>query len=209
MSIRAGRVRLPGTGALAHMSGLRNRERGTGLGFESAPFCPSIKMCDVIHVRPPTPHGCAFLTADLCAMRKKVAAIPAIDRAAFFERRKTVMSDATTHARDCRAWEASFQADLRSRRIPLIREKLLSLGWGDELKVLGSQLDRLPLVAEPIELTESAWVVLQPSLEEYLAEVREREEKNNDDELRAEEKMRLKLSKALERQKRQHRKSRR
>ncbi|KAF7350923.1 hypothetical protein MSAN_01654400 [Mycena sanguinolenta] len=143
------------------------------------PIClaefPSLKMRDVVHVRPPYPlaaHGCAFVTEELDAIRAALDVMDVGAKVVFISQRKAMMVDARVHARECRAWKARVQAEIRSRRIPLIRERLISLGWAKEVNFLHFRFDEHPLVAEPIELTNEVWDQIRPELEAYLAEQR-------------------------------------
>ncbi|KAJ6497440.1 hypothetical protein C8R45DRAFT_982902 [Mycena sanguinolenta] len=132
---------------------------------------PSVKIRDLVHVRPPTPLGCAFVTEELDAIKAELKTMDKRARALFIEQRKVMMVDARVHARQCRAWEAGVHAEIRSRRIPLIRQKLISLGWGKELEIC-FRFDRHPLVAEPVELTPAVWDQIRPELEAYMAQRR-------------------------------------
>ncbi|KAF7338848.1 F-box domain-containing protein [Mycena sanguinolenta] len=97
---------------------------------------PSVKIRDLVRVRSPIPHGCAFVTKELDAIRAELKTMDVRTKAVFIKQRKAMMVEVRLHADQCRAWVASeVHAKIRSKRIPLIREKLISLGWGNELEI--------------------------------------------------------------------------
>ncbi|KAJ6496040.1 hypothetical protein C8R45DRAFT_984805 [Mycena sanguinolenta] len=152
---------------------------------DQPPVCladdPSVRIRDLVDLRPPS-FGCAFVTENLDAIRAKLNNMEAGDRAAFISQRKAIMVDARVFARECRDWEAPMRAEIRSTRIPIIKERLTALGWDEVSKY--RWVDEHKLVTEPIELTEEVWNHIRPKLEAYLTERRHRARKESDEFLR-------------------------
>ncbi|KAJ7660563.1 hypothetical protein B0H17DRAFT_1337325 [Mycena rosella] len=148
----------------------------------------SIRMTNVIGTRPPW-VGCAYLTTELAKATTLLENLDASSRSQFVAERKATISAATIHARECRAWEAMVasqqaaeDAAIRVVREMLIRAKLFSLGWGDELVLMGpeSALSRHSLVTQPEVLTDKAWSVIAPKLESFMQKVRESARKESE-----------------------------
>ncbi|KAF7375427.1 hypothetical protein MSAN_00430500 [Mycena sanguinolenta] len=133
---------------------------------------PSVKIRDLVNVRPPT-FGCAFVTEELDAIRAKLDNMKVGDRAAFISQRKAMMVDVRVYAREYRDWEAPVHAEIRSARIPIIKERLTELGWDDEVNIF-SWINNHELVTEPIELTDEVWNRIRPELEAYMIDRRKR-----------------------------------
>ncbi|KAF8136806.1 hypothetical protein K438DRAFT_1786487 [Mycena galopus ATCC 62051] len=135
--------------------------------------------------------GCAFITANLLAVKTKINSMSIADTIVFLLERKAAMAIARVHARDCRTWESRRNAQIRARRISLIRQRLVYLEWGEEVQVLGSVLTvTLSSPSPPNSLTK-------PGLEAYMGEVRDQEAARKLEKLRL-EKERLKWSKKIE-----------
>ncbi|GLB35460.1 hypothetical protein LshimejAT787_0210250 [Lyophyllum shimeji] len=97
------------------------------------------------------------------------------------ERRQRIV-----HGRSCEKWieeqaakRASDLDAIRTRRYEAIRQKLIELGWEEELQAFGHGLNQLPCVRQAKDLTDRVWNnikdVIIDALETHKAERLERE----------------------------------
>ncbi|KAJ6492398.1 hypothetical protein C8R47DRAFT_428257 [Mycena vitilis] len=135
----------------------------------------SIKFRDVVRVRPPTPLGAAFLTSEVVSVKKLLERMSKTEQIVFLHQRKEAMVLARAHARDCREWEQKLEASIKAVRLSKISERLMSLGWADEVKIAGRCLDHHSLVKKAMELSDTEWDLIRPVLEDFMAEVRAEE----------------------------------
>ncbi|KAJ7183382.1 hypothetical protein C8R46DRAFT_1209540 [Mycena filopes] len=163
------------------------------------------RVRDVINTRPPgrlkfdessvelnsesLAFGFAYLRSDLEKMKALLLEIHDSGLDQFVGERKKVLSESRIEtllqfARECRAWEAKIveEKKLADARIRVVREaairaKLYSMGWGEQLAVMGpgSELSQHPLVTKAVELTDDEWITIAPRIESIMEKRRHKE----------------------------------
>ncbi|KAJ6553536.1 hypothetical protein DFH09DRAFT_1280823 [Mycena vulgaris] len=149
-------------------------------------------MRDLLHIRPPAYHN-AYLREELTAMKAKFDGIPDADRAEFIATTAARMVAGRIHARVMRErdaesvrQEAVATAEVIAVRTAEIRQKLYSLGWGDELAAMKPQaLSCLKLVKKAEPLTDGVWEAIRPKLERLMQSFRSKEASQKEKVLKA------------------------
>ncbi|KAJ7922400.1 hypothetical protein B0H13DRAFT_2317441 [Mycena leptocephala] len=132
---------------------------------------PSADIQKLVAIRPPTFRP-AFLVADFVAAESLYKRMDTCERRRYETECNEILVDRRIHARECRAWSAA----LRSSRIKVIRNRLLQLGWSNELQKADRQkeLAEHPWVNRYELLDEPAWTKMRPELEDFMAAIRAR-----------------------------------
>ncbi|KAJ4490789.1 hypothetical protein J3R30DRAFT_135617 [Lentinula aciculospora] len=97
--------------------------------------------------------------------------------------KKQLFEETIMHSAACHEWQTARNAKraeelqhTRSRRKSVIYDKLRALGWGDEIDRLekegNSLLSTHRVVLQAKDLTEKAWIRIQPQLVKLLEEIR-------------------------------------
>ncbi|KAJ6553504.1 hypothetical protein DFH09DRAFT_1366146 [Mycena vulgaris] len=133
----------------------------------------SVKIRDLIPVRPPTPFGCAALKNSFLRAQKEFESGSDALKGVYVAERREAMVVLRTYARESRVWEAGIIQRLKADRAKSIWDRLWSLQWRAELKIMSRyKFDQLPLVDRAQVLTEEVWSDIQPELEAHLLAVR-------------------------------------
>ncbi|KAJ6509729.1 hypothetical protein DFH09DRAFT_1334057 [Mycena vulgaris] len=143
--------------------------------------------------------GCAYVTTDLSNMKTFLKTLEPAAQAQYLVD-LSAYSNPLQHARECRAWEAVVaeqkaraDAGIQATREKLIRSRLFSLGWGDQLEIMGptSELARHSLVTKAEVLTDEAWADIAPRLEGLMKKSRRLEKQRDDVRMLKEAKLRF------------------
>ncbi|KAJ7183369.1 hypothetical protein C8R46DRAFT_514530 [Mycena filopes] len=150
---------------------------------DSAPDAfPGVSVKDVVRTRPST-YGAAYLKEDLTNVQRKLSGTTPEVRESFIADRKIMLAAGRLHARGVIKYDLIVQArrkEARAANIVVrtsrIRQRLFSLGYGDQLSMPTSELDSHKLVNKPEPLTEREWGRIRPVLEGFMTEVRKCQE---------------------------------
>ncbi|KAK7032718.1 hypothetical protein R3P38DRAFT_2918502 [Favolaschia claudopus] len=151
--------------------------------------------------------GC-YLTSEFNLAKAKVSRMSAQERTTFVSNKQRQMEDLRSYARECRKFEEAQQRErlerdkmVKVQRAKLIRERLFSLGWGEELAVLkagDSPLEQHPVVDVPEVLTDTAWLEIRPVLEAFLQKHRATQKAKHQAHLKKASKARFESARKME-----------